>query len=88
MLYGSYGALDGDAPVTLVWTHHDDNRRALGLDATRAFLRAKLDRPDVFDSARIERQLDALDAGTGRTFFDLVHEIIAAHRNITLEPRP
>ncbi|MGH8074766.1 MAG: barstar family protein [Lysobacter sp.] len=88
MLYGGYGALDGNAPATLVWTNYENNRRDLGPDATHAFLLAKLDKPATFDSSRIQRQLDALDAGTGQTFFDTVLEIIASHPNITLQPQP
>lgn len=87
MLYGGYGALDGDAPVTLVWTDFEKNRRDLGIDVTRAWLQDKLDTPGRYDKARIRRDLDALEAGTGPTFFDLVLEIIAAHPNITLETR-
>lgn len=87
MLYGGYGALDGDAPVTLVWTDFEKNRRDLGIDVTRAWLQDKLDTPGRYDKARIRRDLDALEAGTGPTFFDLVLEIIAAHPNITLEMR-
>lgn len=87
MLYGGYGALDGDAPVTLVWTDFEKNRGDLGVDATRAWLRDKLDTPGRYDKARIRRDLDALEAGSGPTFFDLVLEIIAAHPDIALEPR-
>lgn len=88
LLYGGYGALDGSAPVTLAWTEFDKNRRDLGTGATRAFLQAKLEAPPGrYDHARIQRDLDALDAGTGQTFFDIVLEIIATHPNITLEPR-
>ncbi|MDR6990257.1 barstar family protein [Luteimonas sp. 3794] len=87
MLYGGYGALDGDAPVTLVWTDFARNRRALGVDATRAWLQDKLDTQGRYDKARMRRDLDALKAGGGPTFFDLVLEILAAHPNITLEPR-
>ena len=87
MLYGGYGALDGDAPVTLVWTDFEKNRRDLGIDVTRAWLQDKLDTPGRYDKARIRRDLDALEAGNGPTFFDLVLEIIAAHPNIALEMR-
>lgn len=87
MLYGGYGALDGDAPVTLVWTDFEKNRRDLSIDVTRAWLQDKLDTPGRYDKARIRRDLDALEAGDGLTFFDLVLEIIAAHPNITLEMR-
>lgn len=87
MLYGGYGALDGDAPVTLVWTDFEKNRRDLGIDVTRAWLQDKLDTPGRYDKVRIRRDVDALEAGDGLTFFDLVLEIIAAHPNITLEMR-
>ncbi|WP_159681084.1 barstar family protein [Luteimonas sp. 9C] len=87
MLYGGYGALDGDAPVTLVWTDFERSREALGIETTRAWLQDKLDTPGRYDTARIRRDLDALDAGSGPTFFDLVLEILAAHPNITLEMR-
>jgi len=87
LLYGSYGALDGSAPVTLAWNNFENNRRDLGIEATRAFLLAKLDAGQRYDHARIQRQLDALEAGTGQTFFDIVLEIISTHPNITLQPR-
>jgi len=87
MLYGGFGALDGDAPVTLVWTHFEQTRDALGIDATRAWLQDKLDTPGRYDKTRIRRELDALEAGSGPTYFDIVLEILAAHPNITLAPR-
>ncbi|MDR7192041.1 barstar family protein [Luteimonas terrae] len=87
MLYGGYGALDGNAPVTLVWTDFERNRHALGVDATRAWLQDKLDTPGRYDKARMRRDIDALEAGSGPTFFDLVLEILAAHPNITLDAR-
>ncbi|MBD9470205.1 barstar family protein [Pseudoxanthomonas sp. PXM01] len=84
LLYGGYGALDGDAPVTLVWTHFAASRDALGVEATRQYLLAKLAQPERFNAAHFQRELDALEAGTGQTYFDIVLEIIAAHPNITL----
>lgn len=83
MLHGGYGTLDGQAPVTLVWTALEASRAALGLDTTRAQLLAKLAQPG-FDNTRLRRQLDALEAGRGQTYFEIVLEIIAAHPNITL----
>ncbi len=87
LLHGGYGALDGDAPVSLEWTHFEASRAALGVEATRQHLLAKLAHPGRFDRARFQRELDALEAGNGRTYFDIVLEIIASHRNITLQPR-
>ncbi len=87
MLYGGYGALDGDAPVTLVWSAFEKNRRDLGVETTRRFLQAKLAHPERFNVAHVQRQLDALEAGIGQTYFEIVLEILAAHPNITLVPR-
>ncbi|MFC3716233.1 barstar family protein [Luteimonas soli] len=87
MLYGGYGVLDGDAPATLVWTDFEANREALGVETTRQYLLGKLAQPERFNSAHFQRALDALEAGAGQTYFDIVLEIIGAHPNITLLPR-
>jgi RNAse (barnase) inhibitor barstar len=84
MLYGNYGAIDGKKPVTLFWTDFDQSRSSLGEAATRLFLQAKLQQPEVFDTKRISRQLEALDRGEGQTYIDTVLAIIADHDNITL----
>ena len=84
MLYGGFGAIDGDEPVTLVWTDFERMGCVLGLQTTRAFLQQKLDRPEVFNTAQIRRQLDALERGEGQTYLEIVLEIIAGHANIEL----
>jgi RNAse (barnase) inhibitor barstar len=84
MLHGGYGAIAGQEPVTLVWRGFDGSRSALGVETTRAILHEKLQRPDLFDTARICRQLAELEQGTGPTYFDIILGIIADHRNIEL----
>ena len=86
MLYGGYGALDGDARVTLVWTDFEASRKALGVEATRQYLLGKLAHPERFNSTHFQRALDALQSGTGQSYFDIVLEVIAAHPNIKLVP--
>lgn len=86
MLHAGYGVLANAAQVTLVWTEFEASRAALGVDATRQYLLGKLARPGRFDDARFRHALDALEAGTGQTYFDIVLEIIGAHPNITLLP--
>jgi len=51
---------------------------------TRAFLREKLQRPELFNAELIGRHLDALDLGVGQTYFEIVLEITAGHPNIEL----
>ncbi|AYO75484.1 barstar family protein [Novosphingobium panipatense] len=84
LFYGGFGAIDGAEPVTLVWNNIAQSRTALGLDATREHYRAKLDRPDIYDRARIEQDIEAIEAGVGPTYFEIIREIIAEHPNIEL----
>ena len=85
MLYGAYGALKGDEPALLVWENSRKSRDALGLDATTAFYQQKLQHPEIFDSGRIRKQLEALSQGAGPTYFEIVLEVFAGHPNIELQ---
>lgn len=73
--------------VRIVWADHAASRRALGVDTTRAWLQAKLDRPGVFRAEPIRQQLADLDDGRGPTYFDLVLDAFAGHPGIRLELR-
>ncbi|WP_072314067.1 barstar family protein [Agrococcus sp. Marseille-P2731] len=74
-------------PVTLVWEDSAHSRAALGVDETRRWLQAKLDPTGRFDRARIRADLEALESGTGTTYFELVLEVFAEHPAIALELR-
>ena len=87
MLYGGFGAIDGDEPVALVWDGFERMSDVLGLETTRVFLKQKLDRPEVFNIDLIRRQLDALERGEGQTYLEIVLEIISSHANIDLVRR-
>ena len=87
MLYGGFGAIDGEEPVILVWEDFERMQTSLGRETTRTFLQAKLDRPDVFNTALIRRQLDDLERGEGQAYLEIVLEIIAGHANIELVRR-
>ena len=84
LLYGGYGAIEGREPVRIVWHDIAASRSALGVEATRAFLAEKLQRPDLFNVHVFGRQLEALDRGTGQTYFEIVREIIGDPHNIAL----
>ena len=85
MLFGAYGAIEGEEPVLLAWKNSGKSREALGLEATTAFYREKLEHPQVFDSSRIRRLLDSLKQGSGSTYFEIVLEVFAGHPNIELQ---
>lgn len=82
LLYGGIGALAGDEHPLFLWCDHQQSRTALGTDATRAWLTAKLDGP--FDQALIRQQLRDLQAGTGKTYFELILEVFADHPRVGL----
>ena len=84
LLYGGLGALRHAEHVRIVWRDHRMSRDALGRDATAEYYREKLRHPGVFDTARFETKLAELLAGTGRTYFELVLEVFAGHRDIEL----
>jgi RNAse (barnase) inhibitor barstar len=84
VLGGGYGVLHGlrdEFPVTLVWKDHELARAALGKDARRAELRAKLRHPDRFDVALVQKDLDEYDNGAGSSYFDLVLEVFSQHES-------
>lgn len=56
------------------------------MEATRQWLQEKLDTPGSFNTQAIARQLQALQQGEGPTYFEIVMQIIARHRQITLVP--
>lgn len=84
LLYGGYGALAGRGRVALVWQDIAVSQAALGIEATKAWLRAKLARPGTYNGALITAQLDDLDSGRGKTYFDTIMDIIADHPNMEL----
>lgn len=85
LLYGGIGALEGDSAPRFVWRDHQHSRAALGVEATGEWLRGKLGGP--FNHDLIRSQLADLDAGTGRTYFELILDVFADHPAIVLDLR-
>lgn len=83
LLYGGYGALRGADNVRVVWTDHDASLRALGRDATITHHTAKLENP-AYDAERARAAIAELEAGGGRTYGEIVIEIVASHPMIEL----
>jgi RNAse (barnase) inhibitor barstar len=85
LLYGGFGALLGADDVVVRWADSAASRAALGREATIAYYREKLARPEVFDHRRFEGLLAEAEAGRGATYFDIVLEVFADHPEIALE---
>lgn len=73
-----------DSATRIIWQDHLASAESLGFTATRSWLIAKLDAPQVFNRERINADIAALDTGTGQTYFQIVLEIFADHPTITL----
>ncbi len=84
LLYGGYGVLAGQAAASVHWKEIAHSRAALGGAATRAWLQVKRSQPGTYNTDAIDAQLDALERGTGQTYFDIVMDIFAAHPNVRL----
>lgn len=83
MLRGGYGALHEVTEARVIWEEHARTASALGIEATRDQLLAKLEDPR-FDAAAARRKLERLEAEGGPTYFETVLEVFADHPRIEL----
>lgn len=84
LLYGGFGLLKSEEPVTLIWKDFALSKAALGFEVTRQYYLSKIAPDSPFDKPYFRRQLADLEAGHGKTYFDIIMEIIAEHPNIRL----
>ncbi|MGZ0067614.1 ribonuclease inhibitor [Microbacterium sp. Yaish 1] len=84
LLYGGFGVLAHASSARVEWADSAVSRRALGIPLTRAYLAAKIERPDIYAAAPARAALDELDRGAGKTYFDLVLDVFAGHPEIDL----
>lgn len=85
LLYGGFGILNSLENADLIWKDMDASRAALGYETTKAYYLQKLVPGTPFDKELFRNKLEALEAGRGQTYFDIILEIIAAHPNIRLK---
>jgi len=84
------GTLDGfddllygiDTDIT--WKNSQKSKQDLGLEATKVFYENKIRQGKPFNIELIQQKLDDLTEGNGQTLFEILIEIIASHKNITL----
>jgi len=84
LLYGGFGAINGNEPVRLIWENLDVSKSALGYETTRAYYQQKLKPDSIFNKMLFQEKLKALEEGTGETYFDVVIAIFSEHPNIEL----
>ncbi len=84
MLYGGFGIIQGSDTIRFIWKNFKKNKMDLGFETTKAFYIEKLQTPSRFNTDLIRKWLDALEKGMGKTFFEIVIDIIESHGNIEL----
>jgi hypothetical protein len=84
LLYGGFGSIKNNESTTLVWKDMEVTRNALGYEATRKYYLNKLLPNSPFNKEHFRIKLDELESGKGKTYFDIILEIIAEHSNINL----
>jgi len=84
LLYGGFGSIKGEETNTVIWKNMEVSRYALGYEATRKYYLNKLLPNSPFNKEHFRIKLDELESGKGKTYFDIILEIIAEHSNIKL----
>lgn len=87
ILYGGVGVLKGKQEAIIRWSNSAQSRQALGKSATIAYYEEKLRSPQVYNTKWVKERLEELENGSGKTYYELVLEVVADHPNITLEER-
>ena len=84
LLYGGLGRLKDYDGLVINWKNIDYSRKALGVETTLAYYRKKLAPNSPFNKPYFQKQLEDLEQGKGRTYFDIILEIISGRPNVQL----
>jgi RNAse (barnase) inhibitor barstar len=84
LLYGGFGEIKGNEKIRLIWKNFEQNKKDLGPEVTEAYYRNKLNYPSTFNVDFVREKLTELENGTGKTYFEIILEIIGEHPNIEL----
>lgn len=84
MFYGGYGEIKGNEEILLIWKNFNQNKKDLGFKLTKRYYENKLKQPSVFNIDFVQKEFAALENGQGKTYFEIILEIISEHPNIKL----
>ncbi|AZI33093.1 barstar family protein [Kaistella carnis] len=84
LLYGGFGEIKGNEPLQLIWKNFEENKKQLGFNATKTFYEGKLQAPETYNIDFVREKIKELESGKGRTYFEIILEIISDHSNINL----
>lgn len=86
LLYGGFGAAKDLKSYKIVWENSSVSREKLGKETTKSWCLQKLKNPQ-FNQKLIASSLRELDTDNGKTYFEMLIDIIRSHQNIKLELR-
>jgi hypothetical protein len=84
LLYGGFGILKGLPNIQLIWNSSIICSHTLGYDTTKVYYLKKIELGLPFNRAYHEQKLTELETGNGRTYFQIILDIISDHPNIQL----
>ncbi|WP_083688903.1 ribonuclease inhibitor [Chryseobacterium sp. RU33C] len=84
ILYGGFGVFENKEEIEIIWKESQKSKEDLGFKATREFYENKIRQGKPFNIELIQRKLDELIEGKGKTLFEILIEIIKSHTNIIL----
>lgn len=84
LLFGGFGILNGLSNIQLIWNNSQISSEALGYNTTKVSYLKKIEPGSPFNRTFFEQKLTELDAGNGRTYFQIILDIISDHPNIQL----
>lgn len=84
VLYGGFGEIVGNEAVQIIWKNFEENEKLFGFEFTLNFYQEKLKFPEKFNVTFFEKSINDLKNGIGKTYFEIILEIVADHPNIEL----
>lgn len=84
LLYGGFGIMNSGGGFEIIWNDIELSKAALGYEATRLYYLDKLKPGSPYNKPHFTKKLDELDLGAGKTYFDIIMEILSEHPDIKL----
>src|SRR5690606_709325 len=87
LLYGGFGAIDACIKNEIIWLDANQSKSALGFQTTIAYYQNKLSPGSPFNKELFLEKIEELKAGNGKTYYEIIKEIIAEHPHIILKEK-
>lgn len=86
LFHGGFGIIQSSEEIELIWKNFKQNKEDLGNELTKSYYVEKLKYPSAYNSNFVYEKLSELENGIGKTYFEIILEIISEHPNIKIRP--